>query len=271
MTIKVSSINSIDDPQITLFLNMKSSKLLREDLIIIESYKIISKAIKNNIKIKKLLTSSSLYENFKADFSEYLLLNSIDVYLLTEKNIKSIVGQSYHGGIMAICKRPKSVFNFTGKEPILTLNGLTSPENVGAIIRAASGFNIFNILIDTKTCHPLIKRAIRVSMGNVFFCNINQTDNLEHSLNNLKSEGYEVISFDNQESAKPIRSFQFTKKTCLIVGSEGNGIENHIKNLSTNILKIEMNNMVMHLNAASACSIFLYEFHNQIFSNNVSP
>lgn len=257
-------IDSLDDKRLEEFTKLKASTLLRNDSIVIESYKVIHKAIHNHIKIKKLLTTKELWNEFEKEFSEYLEDQDFPIFLLPQNLINSIVGQSFHGGMMAICERPHRGINFKEGLPILVLNGLTSPENVGAIIRSATGFNIFNILLDKKSCHPHIKRAIRVSMGNVFFCHIHEAESLEVTLKELKDEGYDVLSLANLESAKPIREYAFKKKSCLIVGSEGHGVDQNILELSTDIIKIPMNEEVMHFNAACASSIALYEFSSKL-------
>jgi len=261
---EIIELNTLEDKELEEFTKLKASTLLKNDSIIIESFKVIHKAIHNQIKVKKLLTTKELWKKFELQFSDLLKSQKFPVFLLPQNLINSMVGQSFHGGMMAICERPHRGINFKEGLPILVLNGLSSPENVGAIIRSATGFNVFNILLDKKTCHPHIKRAIRVSMGNVFFCNLHQADNLQKTLNELKSEGYELISLANQESAWPLTQFRFNKKSCLIIGSEGHGIDQEVLDLSTDIIKIPMNEEVMHFNAACASSIGLYEFSRQI-------
>jgi tRNA G18 (ribose-2'-O)-methylase SpoU len=252
----IVKINSIDDIQLKEFISFKSSKLFNQNLILIESHKVIFKAVSCGIKIKKLLTSQSLYEQYSD------LFNQADtIFCLPDTEINSLVGQSYHGGVMAICDRP-TTNNLIPHEPILVLNGITSPENVGAIIRSATGFNVKNILIDSKSCHPHVKRAIRVSMGNVFFCHIESTNFLKARLSELQDEGYDVLSFANVEQSKSLHGFKFKKKSCLIVGSEGHGIEESIFKISDHIIKIDMNDEVQHFNAACASSIFLYAYFN---------
>jgi tRNA G18 (ribose-2'-O)-methylase SpoU len=256
MTEHVTSLSSLDDPLIKDFISLKSSTLFKEDLILIESHKVILKAISSQVKILKILTSISLYQENISLFSDVE-----HIYCLPDDVINKVVGQSFHGGIMAICQRP-AINNFIKDEPILVLNGVTSPENVGAMIRSAVGFNVKNILIDHKSCHPHVKRAIRVSMGNVFFCCIEKTSDLKKRLVELRNDGYDILSFANLEGSESLNTFQFKKKSCLIIGSEGHGIEESIFKISDHIIKIDMNNEVQHFNAACATSIFLYAFNN---------
>jgi tRNA G18 (ribose-2'-O)-methylase SpoU len=252
----ITKIDQLNDPRIIEFISLKSSLLFQENSILIESHKVISKALKCGLRVKKLLISEGLFSEYSDMFTDV-----DEIYCLPDSIINLLVGQSYHGGIMAICERPKSN-SFPSGQGILVLNGITSPENIGAIIRSATGFNIKNILVDKKSCHPHVKRAIRVSMGNVFFCNIEQTEQLESRLLELKNHGYEIISFANVKKSLSLKKFKFKKKSCLIVGSEGHGIEESIFKISDHIIKIDMNDEVQHFNAACAASIFLYAYYN---------
>ena len=64
--------------------------------------------------------------------------------------------------------------------------------------------------------------------------------------------------------AKPIYKLQMTKKTAFIIGSEGHGIEKHIKQIATCTSFIPIDNRVQHLNASNAATIFAYEINRQL-------
>ncbi|HIP30728.1 MAG TPA: hypothetical protein EYG93_05560 [Sulfurospirillum arcachonense] len=55
-----------------------------------------------------------------------------------------------------------------------------------------------------------------------------------------------------------LNGFTFSKKSAIIIGSEGNGVEKDILNLSDTILKIDIDEEVTSLNASIAAAIILY-------------
>ena len=142
---------------------------------------------------------------------------------------------------------------------VVVLNGLTSPENVGSIVRSCAAFGVDTIMIDEKTCSPYLRRCIRVSTGNVFNINVYKSTNLKEDLMALKHSGYCIVTTANLPNAVSLDGFSFTKKSAIVIGSEGNGVEEDIMNLSDTILKIDIDEEVTSLNASIATAIILYE------------
>ena len=85
-----------------------------------------------------------------------------------------------------------------------------------------------SIIIDEKTCSPYIRRCIRVSTGNVFNIKVYKSNNLKNDLLLLQQNGYSLVSTANEQNAVSLDSFSFPKKSVLVIGSEGHGIEKEI-------------------------------------------
>lgn len=247
-------IKSHDDPRIKKFLGLKG--ISSDEFIIGEGFKIINK-MNSTLKIQKILTSQSIYDENKCNIDSF----SAPVYIAENKFICSHVGYKFHQGLFALANHPgyhdlKSINN-----NVLILNNLDNAENVGAIIRSALGLGFSNILSDERSCSPYLKRCIRVSMGNVFFANIYRSSCLVDSIEFLKSIGYSIYSAANEA-----KSFDYRKvipksnKIGIIIGNEGHGIEEEIKKISTGIIKIPVKESVEHLNAAAAGAILMSHF-----------
>ncbi len=245
-------ITDPDHPDLKFYASLRKDSL-DEDLFVAESLKVIKKLIESEYELVSLLVS----ESFLKDNSDFLSNKTYQI--ISDAVSESMTGKKYHKGIMAIGKMKPftSLSDLSG--PILVLNGLTSPENVGAMMRNAAGFGIKNVLFDSKTCHPFLKRCIRVGMGNTFFLNFHKTSNLPSSLNELKGYGYQVVGTANEEVSKTLHGYKFSNKTALIIGSEGDGMDEEIKACSDVLLKIPMAENVQHFNAACASAVFLYE------------
>ncbi len=236
-----------DPKEIEEFKSLKIS----EKYIIGDSPKIVQKLIDEKIVIHKLLCSEKYFKTFKK--SELVKI----VYIQTLLKLKEITGFNLHHGVMALAEHPKLKSLEELKPPYLILNGLTSPENIGTIIRTASAFNINSIIIDKNTVSPYIRRAIRVSMGNIFFVNIHKTNNLLSTLKILKSKNIEILSAANEHNSLNIHSENFHKNSAVIIGSEGHGIDRDILLASDKVIKIPILEKVAHINASCAASVFL--------------
>lgn len=247
-------ITDIKDSQVSEFISLKQS-LLDEKYVVVESKNVFRKLFNKNIKIHKVFSTE---ENIEF-INEHCENIDFPIYTASNEIMKKIVGHKIHQGIMAVIDRP----NFISFEEIcgnvVVLNGLTSPENVGSIVRSCAAFKIDTIIIDEKTCSPFIRRCIRVSTGNIFNINVYKSTNLKKDLVNLQNLGYSIFTTANSPQAVSLQEFSFPKQAVIVIGSEGFGADKEILELSNNILKIDIDEEVTSLNAAIAASIVLYQ------------
>ena len=135
------------DPIIHFIQNMRDL----DDEVIVDSSKLISKFIKANrftpihLYIKKSLVSTFPFEiNFKK------------IHVIEDSIFTSISGYKFSKGVLATFEKPKFK-NFNDlKPPFILLNGLSSPENIGSIVRTIAGLGFKSLIIDSKTCSPYL-------------------------------------------------------------------------------------------------------------------
>lgn len=236
------------------FYNLKDKILIKEDYCIAETEKVVCKALKSSHTVEKILTTQEFYDRNK----ELIESNCGQVFIKDKSEMQDITGFKLHHGILAKVKTTglKSI-NELGNR-ILIFNGVTSPENVGTMTRAAMAFGFDSIIYDAKSASPYLRRCIRVSMGNAFEAKICKSINLVNDIATLQKAGYSVCATANEEGAISITDFKYPEKICLIIGNEGNGMEREVIDACDKKLFIPITNYVAHLNAASAASIFLY-------------
>jgi len=247
-------ITDINDEDIAEFVSLKQSVHSKEN-VVVESKNVLKKLFKMDIKIHKLFTTT---ENI-AFIKEHCQTIDFPIYTASNELMEQIVGHKIHQGIMALIDKPSFIEFDAISGNIVVLNGLTSPENVGSIVRSCAAFSISTILIDEKTCSPYLRRCIRVSTGNVFNLKVYKSNSLRSDLITLQQNGYALISTANEQNAVSLEKFSFPKKSAIIIGSEGHGIEEEILKISNSILKIDINEEVTSLNASIVAAIILYK------------
>ncbi len=191
---------------------------------------------------------------------EILILENIDFKLdtkinyINEKIVKYLTETQTPSGIFGICKIPNSKLK-EGK--ILMLDGVQDPGNMGTIIRSAAAFNIDTIVINSKCADPYSSKVIRATQGMIFHTNIVKA-NLKETIKDLKkTHKIYVTQVDGGNNLKTVTK---EKKFAIIMGSEGSGVSEEIKNLADTYLYIPMNEKCESLNVGVATSIILYEF-----------
>lgn len=252
----ITKVSSLEDEGISEFLSLKDKALKESGQLIVESEKVVRKLLNSNCEVIKLFAT----EEFYREHYEELNLSRFECFSADRTLMEKIVGHKLHHGIMALAKRPEFVEVDQLGEKILIFNGLTSPENIGTMIRNTAAFNINSVIIDSKTCSPYVRRCIRVSMGNIFKVKIHKSSNLEETIKYLRSNKYTVYGTANQETSIDLPQAELSSKAAMIIGSEGHGMEKNIIDNCDQILRIPINDEVAHLNAACSSAIVLYKF-----------
>jgi len=142
--------------------------------------------------------------------------------------------------------------------PLLIMDQLRDPHNVGAIIRSACAFGIKKIIFPE---HNFPKEAAvmnKSSSGMVENVDLFLVVNLSNLMVKLKDLDYWCIGLAGEavESVDKIREY---KNIALVIGSEGEGIRELVKKNCDLLVRIEMDVAVESLNASVAASIALRE------------
>lgn len=243
---------TITDPQdsrLFEFMTMRDHTLNANDLIIAETEKIFLQLKASKKAIHKILATPA--------FIEKHALSGENIFSADKSILEHVAGFKIHFEVLILAEKPKDTELNQLDDRIILLNGLSSPENVGSIVRSSAAFGVKSIITDEKTCSPYLRRCIRVSMGNIFSMKTYHAINIRGDLKKLKELGYAIFSSANIAGSVDVKSFNFPSKYVLIIGSEGHGVDQDVLNASDAILRINIDPQVAHLNASNAASIFL--------------
>ncbi len=242
-------IKDTHDPRIAEFISIRDHVLNSNNLIVAEAEKLFLQFRASGRKIHKILATP--------EFIDRHGLSGENIFAAEKKVLESVAGFKIHFEVLLLAEKPQDFKLSELHDRIILLNGLSSPENVGSIVRSSAAFGINSIMLDEKTCSPFLRRCIRVSMGNIFAMRTYHSINVRGDLKKLKDLGYSILSTANIPGSIDMKGFDFPKKCVLIIGSEGHGIDQDIIDSSDTVLKIKIDPQVAHLNAANAAAIFL--------------
>lgn len=167
-------------------------------------------------------------------------------------------------GILAVCKMPEEIQpeQLAGETGIIVAtDAIQDPGNLGTILRTAAWFGAKALIAgkgSVDVYNPKVVRSTAGATGSIPVL----TGDLEEIFNELENSEWQVMLLDGGDSAEPLRSVQPAEKTILVVGNEGNGINDNILNSNRRKVKIESapgQDKVESLNAAVAVSISLFQ------------
>ncbi len=191
-----------------------------------------------------------LLETFSLKPTEYVEVKNT---LVNEDVLAKLAFSPSPSGIVGLAKAPSLE---VPKEKILILDRVQDPGNVGTILRSALSFGYRQVYL-TKGCASCFGyKAIASSQGAIFGLNIVEGQDGEAVLNELLSQGVEVIA-SCLHGAVPLKEFHHRSPFALILGNEGQGISEKLLALSSSKVKIEMEG-IDSLNVGVAAGILMY-------------
>jgi len=152
---------------------------------------------------------------------------------------------------------------------LLALDGLTDPQNLGAIIRSAEALGAQGLILPQRRSAGLTGSVAKVAAGALEHLPVARVVNLNRSLEKLKDEGYTVVGLA-EEGPSTLSEIKFQGPLVVVVGSEDKGISLITRRLCDQLVRIPLKGVTTSLNASVATSIFLYEVARSRWMRSIS-
>lgn len=269
MISSITQLTTLDIPELYSYKTLKRpEEHLRKGIFIAEGEKVFSRLLASPLSISSALMTPEWFEEKRSSLE--LNANSIAVYLAEKKILETIVGYRLHQGIMAIAKIPQqktlSEMLQQKKDSALYViaDGVMNAENMGVIVRNCVCFNTDALLVLPTSCDPYLRRSVRNSMGNIFALPIVYISEIEKEILQVKKAGFTFYAAHPYEQSKDIRKVQFSNISCVVLGSEGNGVSEYMLSMCDEFVTIPMKHGVDSLNVSSASAVLLWEVKKKL-------
>jgi len=193
--------------------------------------------------------------------------DSTPAYVASAETIRAIVGFKFHRGCLALGGRgepvaPEALMGPVGPRTLLALEGVTDPDNVGAVFRNAAAFGTAGVLLSSRCADPLYRKAIRVSMGATLSLPFAQVPDWPATLAALRGADYRLVALCPGAEAEDIvqvaAQVPRRPRLALLLGAEGTGLSRATRAAADVEVRIPMAAGVDSLNVAAACGIALH-------------
>ena len=229
-----------------------------EGKFLVEGFRIIQSALKNNAKIDNIYISNDFKASTELKTIDGLITENINIEFLEEKIINKICQTVHPAGIVATCYLPNNI-KIKGSliDNWVYLDRVSDPGNLGTLLRTAAWFGVKNIALSTKCTDPFNPKVVRSGMGAHFLLNIF----MDMDLFEFKKNEYCIIGAD--QNGSPVYDFNFINdKWILVIGNEGHGISKDSKEYIEHFLSIPSRGSGNSLNAAVAGGILIHHLVN---------
>ena len=145
------------------------------------------------------------------------------------------------------------------EEPfILILDGIEDPGNLGSIIRTAETAGVHGIIIPKRRAASVNSTVNKVSAGAVEYVKIARVTNITDAIEKLKQNGLWICG-TSIDANKYYYNQDLTGPLAIVIGNEGKGIGEKVKNNCDFLVKIPMKGKIGSLNAGVSTGIIVYE------------
>lgn len=227
---------------------------------VIEGVKICKEALKKGMIKQVFYTERFLKNNF--DLINDLLNVTKECFEITSEIEKIISDTQTPQGIFAICNffdKPKNFCKMELCRKIVVLENLQNPLNLGAIIRTCDALGIDKLVISDGSCDIYNPKTVRACMGSLFNLNILKVKDTNKFVQSLHKIGFTTYAMVLDDDAEMLSDIEFSPKSALIFGSEGNGLSEKLCSNCTKKLKIPMKSLVDSFNVGVAAGIAIWE------------
>lgn len=146
--------------------------------------------------------------------------------------------------------------------PLLLLDGIEDPQNLGSILRSAAFFGVKGVVIPEHRSVSVTDAVVRVSAGAISMVSVVRVPNLVRTIDDLSGMGFVVVGLD-AHAGRSIYETALVHPIALVVGSEHRGMRRLVRERCHHIVKIPSRGEMESLNASVATAIALAEVFRQ--------
>ena len=163
-------VESVEDPRLSAYRNLPTRKTNpAPDLFVVEGRLLVERLLNSDFEVESILMDERRESQLN-----HLLPDSLPVYTAPLAVLESILGFTFHQGMIACGRRKQVDFALSDllrdNQPFLAVAciNIQDSENLGGIFRNCAAFGVDLILVDDHCVDPYSRRVLRVSMGAAF-------------------------------------------------------------------------------------------------------
>ena len=265
--VNVREITDFSAPELDVYARLTENQLVNraepeKGMFIAESPLVIGRALDAGyIPVSFLMEPKDVETRGKALLKR---CGSIPVYVAELDVLTQLTGFHLTRGMLcAMYRKPLPAVEqlCANAKRIAVLEDVMNPTNIGAIIRSAAALHMDALVLTSACSDPLYRRAIRVSMGNVFQIPWTYFPKGADWTNQLHQLGFKTVAMALKEDSLDIYDprLQQEDKLAVVLGTEGDGLAAETIAHCDYTVRIPMSHGVDSLNVAAASAVAFYQ------------
>ena len=149
------------------------------------------------------------------------------------------------------------------QRPLLVLDQVTDPHNVGAILRSAAAFGVTTLMMTNRhspEATGVLAKAASGALELVPFCLVR---NLRQGLASLAERGFSRLGLDS-DAENDITTVALKAPLVLVLGAEGKGLRAGTSEDCDILARIALPGKLTSLNVSNAAAVALFATHQRL-------
>lgn len=264
-------IKNFEAPELDIYARQSENQLRhlyepKEGVFIAESPKVIERALDAGCVPISILTENGPGTEEAAQIIRRC--GDLPVYTAPFDVLTKLTGFKLTRGMLCAMYRPKlpKLYDICLRaKKIAVLENVMNPTNLGAIFRSAAALGIDAVVLTRGCTDPLYRRAIRVSMGNVFLIPWTFFDSgmawPKDGIQCLNRMGFKTaaMALSDQSVCIDDARLMAEEKLAIVLGTEGDGLSAKTIADCDYTVRIPMSHGVDSLNVAAASAVAFWQ------------
>jgi TrmH family RNA methyltransferase len=191
------------------------------------------------------------------EIPELLVERSEKAYSLPAALFRQLSTVRSSRGSIAFFRKPSWDWTDVGR-CILYLDRVQDPGNLGTLLRSAAATGLFSVVNSPGTVSCFNSKVVRATAGTLFKVPCLQ----EVEIGELVDRGYQIAG-TSADSGSPLFNTRLDPPVAVVLGNEGAGVSDKVRNLCDPLLHIPMSPGSDSLNTAVAGALIMYEVYRQ--------
>jgi 23S rRNA (guanosine2251-2'-O)-methyltransferase len=143
--------------------------------------------------------------------------------------------------------------------PVLLLDQVTDPRNVGAILRSAAAFGAACVVMQDRNSPPETGALARAASGALEIVPIAREVNLSRAIVALQRAGFWVLGMAGDATRTLAEAAPRDRRVALVLGAEDAGLRRLQRETCDELVRLPIASGIESLNVAAAGAVALYE------------
>jgi 23S rRNA (guanosine2251-2'-O)-methyltransferase len=143
--------------------------------------------------------------------------------------------------------------------PVLLLDQVTDPRNVGAILRSAAAFGAACVVLQDRHAPPETGALARAASGALDIVPVVREVNLSRAIASLQKSGFWVMGLTGDATRTLAEARPRDRRVALVLGAEDTGLRRLQRETCDELVRLPITEAMESLNVAAAAAVALYE------------